>query len=102
MKAHGDRVHILFTGAANGIIAKGGGELKGFAIAGPDNQFVPAKAETDGKKVIVWSDKVAHPEAVRYGWADNPYGINVYNRDILFKDGLPAPPFAGRAKVKQH
>jgi sialate O-acetylesterase len=100
MKAHGDRVHILFDEAANGLIVKGGGELKGFAIAGPDNKFVPAKAETDGKKVIVWSDQVAHPEAVRYGWADNPYGISLFNRDILFKDGLPASPFAGRVKVK--
>ena len=101
MKAHGERVHILFNEAGNGLIAKGGGELKGFAIAGPDNKFVPAKAETDGKKVIVWSDEVKEPEAVRYGWADNPYGINLYNRDILFKDGLPAPPFAGRVRVKK-
>ena len=98
MKAHGDKVHVLFTDAGNGLIVKGGGELKGFDIAGPDDKFVPAKAETDGKKVIVWSDQVPHPVAVRYGWADNPYGINLYNRDLLFKDGLPASPFAGRAK----
>jgi len=101
MKAHGNKVHILFTEANTGLIAKGGGELKGFAIAGPDNKFVAAQAITDGKKVIVWSDQVAEPVAVRYAWADNPYGANLYNRDILFKDGLPAPPFAGRAKVKK-
>jgi sialate O-acetylesterase len=101
MKVHGDKVHILFTDAGNGLVVKDGGELKGFAIAGPDNKFVPARAETDGKKVIVWSDQVPHPVAVRYGWANNPYGVNLYNRDLLFKDGLPAPPFAGRAKVKK-
>jgi len=101
MKVHGDRVHILFKETNTGLVAKGGGELKGFMIAGPDNKFVPAKAETDGKKVIVWSDQVAHPEAVRYGWADNPYGMNLYNRDLLFKDGLPAPPFAGRARERK-
>jgi sialate O-acetylesterase len=102
MKAHGDRVHITFTEVNTGLIVKGGGELKGFTIAGPDNKFVPAKAETDGKKeVIVWSDAVQHPVAVRYAWADNPYGANLFNRDILFKDGLPALPFAGRVKVKK-
>lgn len=102
MKAHGNRVHILFTETNTGLIVKGGGELKGFSIAGADNVFVPAKAETDGKKIIVWSDQVPQPESVRYGWADNPYGINLFNRDLLFKDGLPATPFAGRVRAKKH
>jgi sialate O-acetylesterase len=31
--------------------------------------------------------------AVRYAWADNPVGANLYNRDILFNEGLPASPF---------
>ncbi len=101
MKAHGNKVHVMFTEANMGLIVKGGGELKGFAIAGPDNKFVPAQAVTDGKKIIVWNDQVAQPVAVRYAWADNPYGANLFNRDILFKDGLPAPPFVGRARVKK-
>jgi sialate O-acetylesterase len=101
MKAHGNKVHVLFSEVNTGLIVKGGGELKGFSIAGDDNKFVMAQAETDGKKIIVWSDQVQHPVAVRYGWADNPAGINLYNRDILFKDGLPAPPFEGRARVKK-
>jgi sialate O-acetylesterase len=98
MKAHGDKVHLLFTEVNTDLIVKGGGELRGFSIAGADNRFVPARAITDGKKVIVWSDSVARPVAVRYGWADNPAGINLFNRDILFKDGLPAPPFEGHVK----
>lgn len=101
MKAHGDRMHVMFTEVNTGLIVKGGGELKGFAIAGDDNIFYPAHAETDGKKIVVWSERVPHPEAVRYGWADNPWGMNLYNRDILFKDGLPAPPFTGAAKVRK-
>jgi sialate O-acetylesterase len=98
MKAHGEKVHLLFNEVNTGLIVKGGGTLKGFAIAGTDGHWFPAKAETDGKKVIVWSDSVAKPVEVRYGWADNPEGINLFNRDILFKDGLPAPPFAGHVK----
>ena len=101
MKAHGDKMHVMFSEANTGLIVKGDGELKGFAIAGEDNTFFPAHAETDGKKIVVWSEQVPHPAAVRYGWADNPFGMNLYNRDILFKDGLPAPPFAGRAKIRK-
>jgi sialate O-acetylesterase len=98
MKVHGDRVHINFDEVNTGLIVKGGGELKGFTIAGADGHFVPAKAAIEGKTVVVWSEAVPHPVAVRYGWADNPAGMNLYNRDILFKDGLPAAPFAGRVK----
>jgi sialate O-acetylesterase len=82
------------------LIVKGGGELHGFAVAGADNHFVWAKAVIVGKKVIAWSDEVPHPLAVRYGWADNPQGANLYNRDHLFNDGLPASPFEARKVPK--
>ncbi|HTJ78680.1 MAG TPA: sialate O-acetylesterase [Rariglobus sp.] len=62
-------------------------ELKGFGIAGADQNFVWAKAVIDGNTVVVSSDTVPHPVAVRYDWADNPAG-NLYN-----KEGLPANPF---------
>lgn len=63
-------------------------ELKGFAVAGPDGVFKPAKAQIDGNRITVWSDAVAHPMKVRYAWANNPEGANLYN-----KAGLPASPF---------
>jgi len=62
-------------------------EIEGFAICGEDKQWVWADAKIDGDNVIVWSDKVAKPVAVRYGWANNPT-VNLYN-----KAGLPASPF---------
>jgi sialate O-acetylesterase len=46
-----------------------------------------ADAKIDGSTVVVWSDKVPEPVAVRYAWADNPV-CNLYN-----KAGLPAYPF---------
>jgi sialate O-acetylesterase len=103
MKAHGKIMHVLFDDLNTGLIVKGGGELKGFEIAGADQRFLPAKAIIDGKKVYVWNDAIPHPMAVRYAWADNPAGANLYNRDILFKDGLPASPFEGgvRKKIQQ-
>lgn len=99
MKVKGEKAHISFTEADRGLIVKGGGELQGFTVAGADNHFVPAKASIEGKNVVVvWSEAVPHPVAVRYAWADNPQGTNLYNRDILFHDGLPAPSFEARPK----
>ncbi|MFV1965381.1 MAG: sialate O-acetylesterase [Pirellulaceae bacterium] len=60
----------------------------GFAIAGADKEFVWAQAKVVGRdKVLVWSDAVKEPVAVRYAWADNPV-CNLQNRA-----GLPATPF---------
>jgi sialate O-acetylesterase len=64
-----------------------GSELEGFAICGEDRKFVWADAKIEGDAVVVWSDKVSNPVAVRYAWADNPT-CNLYNGA-----GLPASPF---------
>jgi len=99
MKVKGEKVHVVFNDAESGLIVKGGGELHGFAVAGVDGRWETAKAVIEGKNVVIaWSDAVPNPVAVRYAWADNPQGANLYNRDILFHDGLPAPSFAARAK----
>jgi len=64
-----------------------GSQLEGFSICGEDGKWVWADAKIDGDRVIVWSDKVPVPFAVRYAWADNPT-CNLYNGA-----GLPASPF---------
>lgn len=61
--------------------------MTGFAIAGNDKKFYWANAIIVGNKVIVYSDKVAEPVAVRYALADNPV-CNLVN-----SEGLPAVPF---------
>jgi sialate O-acetylesterase len=88
MRVKASKIIITFTNIGSGLIAKGGGELKHFAIAGTDKKFIWAKAEIKGDKVIVWNDDITNPVAVRYAWADNPEGANLYNRE-----GLPASPF---------
>lgn len=62
-------------------------ELKGFGIAGSDRKFISAEAVIDGDTVLVSSDQVLQPTAVRYNWAQNPEG-NLYNAE-----NLPAAPF---------
>jgi sialate O-acetylesterase len=63
------------------------GYLEGFTVAGDDKKFEWAKATVEGNKIIVYSDRVTHPVAVRYGWANNPGG-NLFNTERL-----PAVPF---------
>jgi len=85
MKIDGRDVDLNFDHTGSGLMAKGG-DLRGFAVAGEDKKFYWAKARIAGSQVILRSDKVTHPVAVRYGWASNP-DCNLYN-----KDGLPASP----------
>jgi sialate O-acetylesterase len=82
----GDKAILTFDHVGGGLEARDG-ELKGFAVCGPDQKFVWAKAEIRGDKVVVSSPEVPQPIAVRYGWADFPV-VNLWN-----KAGLPASPF---------
>jgi sialate O-acetylesterase len=84
------RMVVSFTHTGGGLIAKDG-DLKGFTLAGMDGKFVAAKATIQGGTVIVSSDAITRPAAVRYNWAKNTPG-NLYNRE-----GLPAPPFRSDA-----
>ena len=63
-------------------------EPRGFAIAGDDGRFVWANAQIEGDTVVVWSDDISTPVAVRYAWGDNPDRANLYNAE-----GLPAASF---------
>ncbi|HUT10396.1 MAG TPA: hypothetical protein VMY42_07865 [Thermoguttaceae bacterium] len=81
-----------------------GRPIEGFAVAGADQQFVPARAEyailgkddrgrdrEDRKTLEVWSDLVETPAAVRYAWARNPLGnlVNGQHHERV----LPVPSF---------
>jgi sialate O-acetylesterase len=87
-KISGDKVELTFTNCGGGLVVKDGKSLKQFAVAGPDNIFVWAQAKIEGNKIIVWNKTISDPVAVRYAWADNPEGANLYN-----VEGLPASPF---------
>ena len=86
MKVKGDKAIISFDHTGGGLIARDG-DLKGFAICGPDKKFVWGKAQIEGNKIVVTASEVSKPVAVRFGWADYPV-VNLWN-----KDGLPASPF---------
>jgi sialate O-acetylesterase len=87
-KIEGSKISISFTDVGSGLTTNDGEELNYFSIAGADKKFVWAKAKIEGDKVVVWNDEIPQPMYVRYAWADNPFGANLYN-----KEGLPASPF---------
>lgn len=98
MSKEDNKIRISFSNADSGLMVGekqglepvselSGGTLKGFAIAGDDGNFVWADAVIEGQTVVVSSESIADPVAVRYSWASNPLG-NLYNRR-----GLPASPF---------
>jgi sialate O-acetylesterase len=85
MNVEGDKIRISFD-FDKGLMAKDG-ELKEFSIAAEDQVFVPAQAKIEGSTIVVWSDAVRTPKAVRFAWKNIPKP-NLYNGA-----DLPASPF---------
>jgi sialate O-acetylesterase len=78
---------VLSFSNSNGLKSIDGKPLSWFTIAAADGNFIPARAEISGKKVIVSADEIAKPKAVRFAW-------NEAAMPNLFNDaGLPAAPF---------
>jgi sialate O-acetylesterase len=88
MRVKGNKLIITFTNTGSGIAALNNNVINHFAIAGKDKKFVWAKAEVQGSNLVIWNETIKNPVAVRYAWADNPEGANLYNNE-----GLPASPF---------
>lgn len=84
----GNKIIIHFNHTGSGLTTSDGEAPNRFAIAGADKKFVWAQAHIEDNTVAVWNDAIPQPLYVRYAWADNPDGANLYN-----KEGLPASPF---------
>ncbi len=80
---------LEFDLEGSALAVRGGGDaVQGFQLAGDDRVFHPATATISGDKVVLQSDAVPLPVAVRYAWRDNPENANLVNREKL-----PASPF---------
>ena len=97
MKIEGHAIRISFkadsigdglvSGRPVGTSASTTANLQDFFIAGEDQKFVPASATIDHDTLVISSEGVSAPVAVRYSCENVPSG-NLYN-----KEGLPASPF---------
>jgi hypothetical protein len=82
----GNKIRITFTHVNGGLTTRDKKEPNSFQI-GTSAGFVNASAKIDGDTVVVWSDEVQKPEAVRFGWS------KVTNPNLMNVEGLPASPF---------
>lgn len=87
MKVEGKSIRLTFKDAALGLKSRDGQPLKSFAIAGADRKFVWADARIDAQAIIVSSDQVKDPVAVRYAFQENP------PTNLVSNDDLPVSPF---------
>jgi sialate O-acetylesterase len=87
MTIEGNKIRLKFKHVGGGLVAEGGRPLSHFTIAGEDEKFAPATATIEQDTVVVQSDAVAKPVAVRFAWSDTAEP-NFFN-----KAGLPASPF---------
>jgi sialate O-acetylesterase len=86
MKVDNNKIVVTFGYTDGGLVARGG-DLTWFEIAGADQVYYPANAQIVDQTVVVSSDKVPDPVAVRYGWSATAEP-NLFNTA-----GLPASPF---------
>lgn len=56
-------------------------------LAGADRVFYPAEGRVEGDRLIVWSNQVKDPVAVRYQFSNAGIG------NLFSKEGLPVEPF---------
>lgn len=86
----GDAIRVRFTDVGGGLVAKGSteGVVAPCFVAGDGGKFVRATGRIEGATLVISSPEVKKPVRACYGWAANPLGLNLYN-----KEGLPASPF---------
>ncbi len=69
------------------VYTPNGVDPQGFAVLGEGDAWIWAEATISGSTVLVSSDAVLNPKAVRYAWDDNPLA------NLFASNGLPVAPF---------
>ena len=86
MKTEGNKIRLYFD-HAEGLQTTDRLPPREFIISDNDGKFFIAETAIEKSTILVWSDEVKQPKAVRYAWQYNP-DVNLIN-----SAGLPALPF---------
>lgn len=86
-KIEGNKAVIEFDHTGSGLETRDGQAPDYFTLAGADEQFKPAQAKIVGHTIVVTSEQVAQPVAVRFAWHE------AAEPNLKNKEGLPASPF---------
>ncbi len=87
MAIEGGKIRIRFDNIGGGLASRDGKPLNWFEIIGKGTDWTKADAAIEGDSVILSSDKVSQPVAMRFAW-DKSAEPNLMN-----KEGLPASAF---------
>ena len=87
MSVKGNKAIVSFKYVDGGLVYKPLNGSSNFIIAGKDSNFVEAEVKVVGKTLVVYSQNVRHPVAVRYAWG------NTEEATLFNKAGLPASTF---------
>lgn len=68
--------------------------VRAFEVAGEDKIYKPANTTIKGNTLIAWSNEVAKPHFVRYGWSSFSEG------NLVNEEGLPASTFSNEYNNK--
>jgi sialate O-acetylesterase len=86
MQVEKNKIRISFYDADNGLVIKGK-DASDFYIAAADKVFLPAFVKVEGNSVVVWSNDIKQPVAVRFGFS------NTAMPNLFSKYGLPVNLF---------
>lgn len=81
MTVESNKIRLYFYYVNGGLVAKNE-NLTGFEIAGEDRVFLEAEAKIDNNTILVSSDNVIAPVAVRYAWS-NTAKASLFNQARL-------------------
>ncbi len=87
MSVKGNKAIVSFKYVDGGLVYKPLNGSSNFIIAGKDSNFFEAEVKVVGKTLVVYSQNVRHPVAVRYAWG------NTEEATLFNKAGLPASTF---------
>ena len=87
MAIEGDKIRIRFDNVGGGLVSRNDKPLGWFEIIGRESDWSKADAAIEGDSVVLSSDKVKAPAAMRFAW-DKSARPNLMNQE-----GLPASAF---------
>lgn len=96
MKVEENEIRLTFNGRGSSLKYLNEKPIKNLEIAGVGFQFLPATARIDGNSLLVWNEKILHPESVGYAWKNVPPELNLANQE-----NMPAAPFL-TGQMKRH
>ena len=95
LAVEGDKVRVFFKRTGSGLTTSDGKAPDWFEIAGENGLFVSARASIDGHTVVLSSEEVRKPSAIRYAWS------KLAEPNLRSKEGFPVSAFrSGRIEER--